>query len=487
MKPWHVTRAREAGETLIELVVSVTIMGSVVAVVVGALTSVVAGATGQRTDARAQAELVSFAQKVKATPLIPCATPAEYDARLGVAPSSGPYLAQVTRVAWWDTSASAFAAVTSTLTEAVDATATTIRVALPFAVADGDTIKVGSGVAPEAMKVTAVAGDALTVTRASHPDAHVVGDAVTLCPPGGPNRSDLQLVDATVTGPSTGVAGKLGPYRSTISLAKRGPLLIPTLTTDDVTPATQSAGGFVSDDALLSHDGPAPAGVEPTGTMTFKLFAPADADCAGPPVFTSDVPVDGFAPPGGGPYVAPPHQVFLDTPGDGPGAHRWTVTYSGDAAFQGASSACGAPGQSVDLEKATPTLVGEPSEHEAKTGELGSDSATLIGGVGPDPDGPGPLVGGPTGRVSFVLLAGDTPPCTGTIVYPPDPPSDPPVGADVDRGNATYALPDAPPDHPTFPFAGVFYWKAMYLGDANNLAAETSCEDDSQKVVVTDP
>jgi type II secretory pathway pseudopilin PulG len=470
------TRARESGETLIELIVSITIMGSVVAVVVGALTSVVAGATGQRTDARAQAELVSFAQEVKATPLIPCATPAEYDARLGPAPATHPYQTHVTKVYSWD--GSSFTSVTSKLTETVDDAATTITVALPFAVAVDDTIKVGTGVALETMKVTAVAGDTLTVTRA-HPAAHVVDDAVTLCP--SLSRSGLQLVDVSVTGPATGVAGKLGPYQSTTSLAKRGPLLIPTLTTVAAT-ASQDAGGPITDDARLTFDGTAPPGVTPSGNLTFTLFAPTDTTCAGPPVATKDVPIDGFSSVGNA-YHSGPYQVFFNTPGDGPGAHRWTVSYSGDAAFQGASSACGAPGQTSMLAKKVPKLtptVADPPAPDVHMGDHVSGTVTLAEGVGPDPDGAGPGVEGPTGKISFELYGPEDPTCSGDPLVPAA--GDPPLESVVDGGNKDYSLPTS--TTATYETAGTYHWIATYSGDVNNTVVSTACPD--QPVIVTD-
>jgi type II secretory pathway pseudopilin PulG len=477
-----VTRARASGETLIELLVSITIMGSVVAVVVGALSSVVAGATGQRTDARAQAELVSFAQKAKATPLIPCATPAEYDARLGVpAVPAGSYATHVTRVASWDAAAKSFTSVTSKLTDGADETATTIKVALPFDVAPDDTIRVGRDLELETMTVEAVSGDTLTVHRATHPRAHAIDEVVTVCPLGGPDRSDLQLVDVSVAGPSTGVAGKRGPYASTISLAKRGPLLIPTLTTLDVTPPDQTAGGTSQDEARLTYDGTLPAGVEPSGTLTFKLFAASDATCSAPPVFTKDIPVTGFS---ADAYASTPYQVFFNTAGDGPGPHRWTVAYSGDAAFQGATSACGAPGQTLQLDKATPTLtpkVADPPAPDVHTGDPVSDTVTLADGVGPDPDGPGPGDEGPTGKISFELYGHEDPNCTGEPVFPA--PDDSPVETVVDAGNKAYSLPTSPTPS-TYETAGIYHWIATYSGDVNNIDVATECLD--QPVTVTD-
>src|SRR5215475_12938617 len=72
-------------------------------------------------------------------------------------------------------------------------------------------------------------------------------------------------------------------------------------------------GSAVSDTATVS------GGFNPTGTVTFTLFAPGNPTCAGPPVFTSTNPLTGASAVSGSftPAVA--------------GTYRWVALYSGDA------------------------------------------------------------------------------------------------------------------------------------------------------------
>ena len=89
------------------------------------------------------------------------------------------------------------------------------------------------------------------------------------------------------------------------------------------TPAVK-AGESVSDTGTLS------GGVNPTGTMTFRVYGAADTTCALAPVATSTKTVTGNGTYTSDPYMAP-----------SPGTYRWTAAYSGDANNLAATSACG--------------------------------------------------------------------------------------------------------------------------------------------------
>jgi hypothetical protein len=109
--------------------------------------------------------------------------------------------------------------------------------------------------------------------------------------------------------------------------------------------AAVQLGGLIHDTATLS------GGVAPTGTITFSLFGPNDASCAGTTAFTSTVPVAG-----NGSY---PSANFTPSVA---GTYRWIATYSGDAANAASATACNDANESVTVSAgsaqvaATPTL-----------------------------------------------------------------------------------------------------------------------------------
>jgi hypothetical protein len=94
---------------------------------------------------------------------------------------------------------------------------------------------------------------------------------------------------------------------------------------------SSSAGAPIYDVAHLS------GGTEPTGTITFRLYGPNDATCAGAPVFTftSEVLGNGYYKSGEfTPKVA--------------GTYRWVVDYSGDQKNNPAGpTGCGAEEETV--------------------------------------------------------------------------------------------------------------------------------------------
>ena len=99
-------------------------------------------------------------------------------------------------------------------------------------------------------------------------------------------------------------------------------LLTPTLALAP-TPADGRRGEPVRATASLG------AGAVPTGTITFKLFGPRDAECAERPVATSSVAVSG-----NGTYTSAPY-----TP-PGPGTYRWVASYDGDIAHVPVATTC---------------------------------------------------------------------------------------------------------------------------------------------------
>jgi hypothetical protein len=92
-------------------------------------------------------------------------------------------------------------------------------------------------------------------------------------------------------------------------------------------PAISTAQNLLpNDDATIS------SGNTPGGTITFNLFSPSDATCAGTPAYTQTVNVSGNA------TYSTTNTTFLATD---TGTWRWQVDYSGDGNNKSATSACG--------------------------------------------------------------------------------------------------------------------------------------------------
>jgi hypothetical protein len=85
---------------------------------------------------------------------------------------------------------------------------------------------------------------------------------------------------------------------------------------------------------LIPNDNATLSGATSTagGTITFGLFSPSDATCAGSPALTQTVNVSGS-----GTYSTT-NTTFVAS---AVGTWRWQVVYSGDSNNQPAASACG--------------------------------------------------------------------------------------------------------------------------------------------------
>ena len=199
---------------------------------------------------------------------------------------------------------------------------------------------------------------------------------------------------------------------------------------------TAMVGQPITDIATLT------GAVNPTGTITFSLFGPNDATCAGPPVFTSVIPVNG-----NGQYTS---AAFTPTQ---PGAYYWIAAYSGDANNAPVSGACGDPNEitqvfgppTIRVDKtATPATLPEPggeftfnvvvtntgpnaltitSLTDDVYGDITTRPGTCNTAIGTvlaaDPDGAGPAAGGTyscTFRAEFIGNAGDEETDTVTVI-----------------------------------------------------------------------
>jgi hypothetical protein len=211
------------------------------------------------------------------------------------------------------------------------------------------------------------------------------------------------------------------------------------------TPASPSALPVASSDTATLSGGSAP-----TGTITFSLFGPNNATCAGTPIFTSTATVSG-----NGTY---PSGSFTAT---APGTYAWIVTYGGDANNSPASSACGDPEETVTVNKATPAVVtvAAPAGATNPVPAAITDAATLSGGSAP------------TGTVTFNLFGPDDPTCSGAPVF---------TSSATVSGNGTYGSGSFTALTP-----GTYGWVVSYGGDASNTAATSACGAANEGVAIT--
>ena len=144
---------------------------------------------------------------------------------------------------------------------------------------------------------------------------------------------------------------------------------------------TPSAGGPVGSTGI-SDTATVSGGFNPTGNVTFNLFAPGDTSCTGTPRSSTNPLNAGSA-------------TSSTFPSTAVGTYHWTATYNGDTNNAPVSSPCTA--EPVVITQATPTIATTPSAG-GPVGSTGiSDTATVSGGFNP------------TGNVTFNLFApGDT-------------------------------------------------------------------------------
>lgn len=217
-----------------------------------------------------------------------------------------------------------------------------------------------------------------------------------------------------------------------------------TLTTLATPSLTGEASPSVTVGGSVSHQATLAGGFNPSGAITFNLFAPDDAGCASS-IFTSTAAVSG-----NGSYVS---GTFTTSAA---GIYLWTASYGGDGYNLAATTPCG--DESVVVTVANPGLSAQASPSSIEVGGSLSDLATISGGHSP------------TGTITFDLFAPDDEGCASSIFSSTMPVS----------GNGTYIS-----DSSTAVTLGTYRWVASYSGDANNAAAgPTACSDPAQQAVV---
>jgi hypothetical protein len=191
-------------------------------------------------------------------------------------------------------------------------------------------------------------------------------------------------------------------------------------------------------------------GDDPTGTVTFRVFGPADHTCERPATATSTNPVIGA----GDPKRATSDRFVLRSQG----VYHFVATYSGDARNAAAGpTTCGDQNAAIGFGVSTFSFAARASGPVAVGGTV-SDTATIEASSNLN------------GTMHFALFGPDAPGCTGTPVFT----STRPV-----RGNGSYA---SGPFAPTTP--GIYRWVARYAGDADDPNVATPCDDPAQQVAV---
>jgi hypothetical protein len=235
-----------------------------------------------------------------------------------------------------------------------------------------------------------------------------------------------------------------GDANEVVTVSKAGPALV------TVASARAPVGGQVSDTAQLS------GGVDPHGTLTFRLFGPNDPSCSSSPVFTTQQTVIG-----NGSYRS---ATFTPTR---TGTYLWVASYSGDANNQPAATRCGDSAEQTTV-IARPTLLTSSASPPANltngprvnsAGLAIYDSARLVGGLAP------------AGAVVFRLFGPNDSDCSGAPIF---------RSATLVSGDGVYNsarfIPTAP---------GIYRWEASYSGDGqNHAAAQPGCGVSSENVRV---
>jgi hypothetical protein len=318
----------------------------------------------------------------------------------------------------------------------------------------GPTLSVGS------TSVTSAGGTANTVTVAHYFDNEVVTYCVdndtTSCPVAdqtSPTTATVPATGGTVTTTTlTLPAGLTGGSHTLYAKGSSGSdptgvsfnvaKVTPTITTA-ASPSSITVGGSVDDQATVS------GGYNPTGTITWSLYASTDTTCSGTVFFTTS---SGGTVSGDNTYTS---GSFTTTAAN---SYKWGFSYNGDS-HNNPVSACGGTNESLTVNKATPSLSTNATASVSVGGTV-TDTATLANGYNP------------TGTITYTLYGpSPTQSCTSQVGQ---------VTSSVNSGNNTYTSPTITP-----PSAGTYWWIANYGGDANNAATTNGCGQSGESSVVT--
>jgi hypothetical protein len=149
--------------------------------------------------------------------------------------------------------------------------------------------------------------------------------------------------------------------------------LPPVAGSPDLSSIASGSGRLGTPSASISDVAHLSGGATPTGTITFKLYGPNDADCTGATVFSSTSTATGAGYYGSGSF----------TP-DRAGTYRWVVGYSGDQNNNPAGpTACGDDNETVTVSRADTRLTTDVPQRLETVGSEIYDTANLTDGVSP--------------------------------------------------------------------------------------------------------
>jgi uncharacterized repeat protein (TIGR01451 family)/fimbrial isopeptide formation D2 family protein len=198
-----------------------------------------------------------------------------------------------------------------------------------------------------------------------------------------------------------------------------------------------TVGGDISDAAMVS------GGYSPTGTVTFKLYGPADPSCSAAAIFTDTQPLSG------GQATSAAYTTSQA------GTYHWVASYSGDGNNAAVSGSCGDANESVVVNKVSPQITTSLSGG----GKVGASITVPLG----------------TAVHDTSVLSGETPDAGGTVTYTVYTDSSCSTKLqDAGVANVVNGVPGNSTDV-TFDSAGTYYWQADYSGDANNSPASSAC------------
>jgi hypothetical protein len=203
-------------------------------------------------------------------------------------------------------------------------------------------------------------------------------------------------------------------------------------------PSSTTIGTLLNDSATLT------GALSPTGSITFKLFPPADTNCTGSAIYTESVPLNGAT------TVSTNNTTVTATEA---GTYHWTADYPGDGSNAAASSGCAA--EPVTVAKK------QPSNSTAQS-LIPDDSFTLSGATS-----------NAGGTIDFYLF---NPSNTCSVANAADPTKVAFHQQVAVSGNGAYSTTNHQAVTPyTATAEGTYQWLAVYSGDANNEGTTSLC------------